>query len=107
MTRAKIPDTCDLHGGEITTEKQYCFEVYEGRTSFSRGDQTKATNMDVCHKCFLDICKQGYKPNWKTTIINPNWERGAKKGSGKEYRIAKPETDVHINQQIGQEEITA
>ncbi len=53
----------------------------------------------------MDICKQGYQPEWKTTIINPNWERGAKKGTGKEYRIPKPETDVHIGQkeQKGQE----
>ena len=99
MTKPTIPYTCDLHGGEITTEKQYCFEVYEGKSSFSKGEQTKGKNIDCCHKCFMDICKQGYVPNWQTTIINPNWERGAKKGSGHEYRIAKPETDVHIGQE--------
>ena len=105
MTRTRNPDRCDFCGKNIDSgDTQYCMEVYRGRTSFSRGDLTQGKNMDMCHKCFLEVCKQGYEPKWETTIMNPNWERGAKKGTGKEYRIPKPETDVHIGQQ---EQITA
>ena len=92
MTRKRNPDTCDFCGNDIDSEMQYCLEVYQGRSTFSQGEQTKGMNMDCCHKCFLEICSHGYKPEWKTTIKNPNWVAGAKKGSGHEYRIPKPES---------------
>ena len=94
MTKPKIPFTCDIHGGEIETEKRYIFEVYDERGSWAKV-QTKAENIDVCHKCFLDICKQGYEPKWKSTIKNPKYI----KGGAHSYRIPVPETDVRIGQE--------
>ena len=94
MTKPNIPYTCDLHGGEINTEKQYLFEVYEGKSSFGK-ERVKGSNMDICHKCFMDICKQGYVPNWKYSIKNPLWVKGGKEA----YWLDKPETDVHIGQE--------
>ncbi len=86
MTRAKIPDRCDICGQDIKSEKQYMFEVYEGRTSFGK-ERSKGTNMDCCHKCFIDICKQGYEPNWKHSIKNPSYV----KGGSQPYWLDKPD----------------
>ncbi len=93
MTKAKKdPDTCDICGLKIDSEKQYLFEVYDGNPWSKK--QVKGANMDCCHKCFLDICKQGYEPKWATTIKNPLYV----KGGSQPYRIPMPETDVHIGQ---------
>ncbi len=81
----KDPDTCDICGKSIDSEKQYLFEVYDG-TPWSK-TQVKGANMDCCHKCFMQICQQGYKPKWITTIKNPLYV----KGGTQPYRIPKPE----------------
>ncbi len=92
MTRAKIPTGCDICGLEIKSEKNYTFEVYDG--SPWAKTQVKGENMDCCHKCFLDICKQEhfngakYIPEWKTAIKNPKYV----KGGTEPYRIPKVET---------------
>ena len=91
----KDPDTCDIHGGKVETVKQYTFEVYEG--SPWNKVQIKGVNMDCCQKCFLDICKQGYKPLWKTTVKNPKYT----KQNDEPYRVELVDTtkDVHIGQE--------
>ena len=94
MTRAKIPDRCDICGLDIKSETQYMFEVYQGRSSFGK-ERVKGSNMDCCHKCFLDIAKQGYEPNWKHSIKNPIYVKGGKEP----YWLDKPMTDVHIGQE--------
>ena len=93
MTKPKIPITCDIHGGEIQSEKRYIFEVYDEKGSWAKV-QSRAGNIDCCHKCFLDICKQGYKPEWKTTLKNPKYT----KANDEPYRIPMPETDIRIGQ---------
>ena len=97
MTKPKPQITCDLHGGIIDSEKRYIFEVYDDKGSWSK-IQTRAGNIDCCHKCFIDICKQGYEPSWKSTLKNPRYT----KTNEEPYRIPMPETGVRI----GQEELT-
>ena len=93
MTKPKPKVTCDIHGGVIDSEKSYTFEVYEG-SPWSK-TQIKGQNIDCCHKCFLDICKQGYVPQWKTTVKNPKYT----KTNDEPYRVELVETDVHIGQE--------
>ena len=89
MTRAKIPDRCDICGLDIKSETQYMFEVYQGRSSFGK-ERIKGSNMDCCHKCFLDIAKQGYEPNWKHSIKNVNYVKGGKEP----YWLDKPQIET-------------
>ena len=72
MTRQKLPDVCDLCGKDIENQSQYLFEVYEGKSSFGQ-ERSHGRNMDCCHKCFLQVCAQGYKPEWKHEYKNPNY----------------------------------
>ena len=77
MTRQKKPDLCDLCGKEIASETQYMFRVSE-KHPWGSALVTEGANMDVCHPCFLEICKQGYKPKWKYLQKNPAWIKGGK-----------------------------
>lgn len=89
-----MPDTCDICGKEIDSEKQYCMQVFEGRSTFSN-ERSRAKNIiDCCHKCFLGICENGYKPNFIQEIKNENWVSGSKKADEK-YFIPVPEVKTH------------
>lgn len=82
MTRQTLPDICDICGKEISSESQYVFEPYQGKKTF--GDEiTKGKIIDCCHKCFMAIAKNGYKPEWKTLKKNPNYVAGSKKSDEK------------------------
>ncbi len=89
MTKPIAPNSgCDLCGQEIKKpEKNYTFEVYDG--SPWGKSQTKAENMDCCHKCFLHICEikhfdtRKYIPNWQTTVKNPKYT----KANDEPYRL--------------------
>ena len=75
MTRQKKPDLCDICGKEITSETQYVFKVSQ-KHPWGSALITEAQSIDCCHPCFTDICKQGYKPNWKYLQKNPAWVKG-------------------------------
>ncbi len=65
MTTKKVPRTCDFCGKDIISEQQY--KVQFTLRGGKKGEFTKANNdADSCHPCFLEICKNGYKPNWVT-----------------------------------------
>ena len=97
MTRQKLPDICNFCGKSIESEKQYVSEWFEGRSTFGNERTRAKSHMDCCHKCFTEICSNGYKPNFIAEIKNPNYVAGSKEAS-KKYFIPKPETDVHIGQ---------
>ncbi len=88
MTRQRNPINCDLCSTEIEEhDKQYVFEAYEGTSTF-KSPRTRAQKIiDCCHKCWMKICENGYKPKFIEELKNPNWVSGSKKGSGKEYWI--------------------
>ena len=87
MTKPKVPYTCDFCAKEISSEKQYVLEAFEGKSSFSDPRIRAKSKLDCCHKCFLNICENGLKPTWIKEQKNPNYVAGSKKGSGKEYYI--------------------
>ncbi len=68
-------------------------EAFEGRSTWfnSKGERTKAKNkIDVCHSCWLSICKTNYKPDFIVEVKNPNYVAGSKDLNEK-YTIVKPE----------------
>ena len=73
MTSKIVPRTCDLCAKDITSEKKYRFQVTERTT---KGDYSEATivkcknDADMCHPCFLEMCNNGYKPNWIKVVKN-------------------------------------
>ena len=89
------PDICDLDGKPITSEKQYTFEVYEGRTAWfdSKGVRSKAKiKIDCCHACFMNICKNGYTPKFVKEQKNANYVKGSDKPEEK-YSFILEEPD--------------
>ena len=96
MTRQKLPDLCNFCAKEINTEQQYTLEAFDGRSTWfnTKGERTKAkSKLDMCHACFLEVCKNGFKPNWVTEIKNPNYVAGSKEAD-KKYSIEKPQPVV-------------
>ncbi len=91
--KQKLPDICDLCAKDIDSEMQYVFDVTQGKSNWfnSAGIKIVAKGViDCCHACFLNICKNGYKPKWVKEQKNPQWVPGSKKGSGTEYSIQSP-----------------
>jgi len=86
MTRQTLPDICDLCAKEITSESQYVFEPYQGKKTFA-DEITKGKLIDCCHKCFIGITKNGYKPQWETKTKNPNYVAGSKVAEEKYWLI--------------------
>ena len=85
MTRTPNPATCDFCMNKIDPNDQaYTLEVEQKRV-YGSNKRAKGRNADQCHRCFLKMCENGYKPEWKHEYLNPNWVAGSKKGSGKEY----------------------
>ena len=81
MTSKTVPRTCDFCAKDITSEKKYRAQISE-RTA--KGDYPEATivkcknDADMCHGCFLEICKNGYEPKWIHIVKNdegyePSW----------------------------------
>ena len=68
MTRPKIQNICDFCGKEIAIDSQeYTVQFSQkgaGKGRFVK-DQNKA---DMCHKCFLNICQNGFVPKWVKKI---------------------------------------
>ena len=88
MTKPKPAFGCDICGLQITSEKQYIFEVYDDKGSWAK-TQTRAKNIDCCQKCFMQICEMKhfdglkYIPKWESTIKNPKYV----KGGSQPYRL--------------------
>lgn len=96
--RQVIPDICDVCAKEIKSEMQYCFEVFQGRTTF--GDEViQGARMDCCQPCFIKIAKNGYKPNWTYKTKNPNYVAGSKEADKKYWIIETQEQREMKNQQ--------
>ena len=88
MTRQKLPDNCDFCGKEIQIESnQYVLELFQGRSTFGNQRIRAKNKCDMCHKCFLDMAKIGYKPDFIKEQKNPQWVSGSKLASEK-YFIA-------------------
>tara|TARA_R100001143_G_C3273533_1_gene93320 strand:- start:286 stop:540 length:255 start_codon:yes stop_codon:yes gene_type:complete len=79
MTRPKIQNICDFCGKEIAIDSQE-YSVEFGQKGISQVPArkfVKAKGADMCHPCFLNVCKNGYKPIWKTRKLNDEsgkWE---------------------------------
>ena len=69
MTRPKIQNICDFCGKEIAIDAQE-YSVEFGQKNVGRGKFVKAKGADMCHPCFLEVCKTGFKPVWKTRKLN-------------------------------------
>ena len=93
MTRQKLPDKCDLCGKEIASEMQYVMEAYQGKNTFGDLRIRAKSKLDVCHPCWLEICKNGYKPNFIKELKNPQYKAGSKLAEEK-YYIPYPESDT-------------
>ena len=92
MTRQKLPDKCDLCGKEISSEMQYVMEAFQGKNTFGDIRVRAKTRLDVCHPCWLEICKNGYQPNFIKELKNPQYRAGSKLAAEK-YYIPYPEID--------------
>jgi len=64
MTKPKPPmPTCDLCGKEATGETTYAFKIYQQNENWNLS--VSADNYaDCCHVCFLNLCQNGYIPEW-------------------------------------------
>ena len=84
MTRQRNPTNCDLCSLEIEEhDKQYVFEAYEGTSTFKSPRVRAQKIIDCCHKCFLKMCTNGFKPKFIEELKNPNWVSGSKKAEEK------------------------
>ena len=77
MTRPKILNICDFCGKEIAIDAQE-YTAQFSQKGAGKGKFVKASNKaDICHPCFLEVCKTGYKPDWVTLRKNDEsgkWE---------------------------------
>lgn len=75
MTRQSLPDICDSCGVEITGE---AYSVQYAKKNQGKGNFVKCSNSaDQCHACFLEVCKNGFKPKWIHLVkndISGKWE---------------------------------
>ena len=85
MTRKQSPAICDFCKNEIHPDDQSYTHEIEQKRPFNSNKRAKGRNADQCHPCFIKMCENGYKPDWKHEYLNPNWVAGSKKGTGKEY----------------------
>jgi len=76
MTRPRIPNICDFCGKDIQSEQEYSVQINQKKTGKGKF-VTCANKADMCQDCFLFICKNGFKPDWKTLIkddVSGKWE---------------------------------
>ena len=71
MTSKPSPKFCDHCGLEISSEEKYKVQFTKAGTK--QGEFIKCTTKaDMCHPCFLIVCKNGLKPIWVTMQKLPN-----------------------------------
>ncbi len=76
MTTRKTPRICDACGKDIVSEIQYKLQI--SQRSQKRGTFVKANNdADFCHPCFMELAKNGYKPDWITLTLDPDTKKWA------------------------------
>ena len=76
MTRKIVNPICDLCALEVKSEQKYRFDI--SQTGHGKGKFVKCSNSaDMCHECFLKICRNGFKPLWIELLKNDQtgkWE---------------------------------
>ena len=73
MTRQKQPIICDSCAKEISSQMRYSlqFNQTNAEKPSSKGSFiTSSSKADMCHPCFLEVCKNGYKPKWVRKVKN-------------------------------------
>ena len=54
----------------------YSLQISQRPLEYKKGVIVKSdNNLDSCHPCFLKVCSNGYKPEWKTIVKNPQTEK--------------------------------
>ena len=66
MTSQKMPRICDFCAKPIVNGKEYKTQISERNSEVTKkGQFVKVKNeADMCHNCFMNICKNGFKPKW-------------------------------------------
>ena len=78
MTSKTVPKICDFCGKEVKSEVRYRAQISQVGAKWKKGAVrkfTKAQNdADMCHDCFMNMDKVGYKPDFITlTKIGESW----------------------------------
>ena len=77
MTRKVVNPICDLCALDVVSEQRYRMDI--NQTGTGKGKFVKCSNSaDMCHNCFMNICKNGFKPVWITLVKNDQtgkWEQ--------------------------------
>ena len=74
MTKVKTPVTCDFCAKQIQSQMRYTVQmnqVDEEKASEKGSFVTLKNKADMCHTCFLNICKNGFVPKWIRKIRDP------------------------------------
>ena len=67
MTSKQTPRVCDFCATDIMSEMKYTLQL--SQRGGIKGKFVKCdNNADMCHDCFLKICKNGFKPKWVTLV---------------------------------------
>ncbi len=102
MTSKIVPRICDFCAKDITSEEKYTAQMQKRHV---KGDFDEPTmdqcklKADMCHPCFLEICKNGFEPKWQL-IVAP--DHGGK-WITKEERDAK-RADEKRNEKLDKEQ---
>ena len=75
MTRQRQPIICDFCGKEIESQMRYSLQFNQTNTekpSAKGSFITSSSKADMCHPCFLEVCKNGYKPKWVRKVKDEN-----------------------------------
>jgi hypothetical protein len=70
MTRKIIAPVCDFCAKDIVSEMKYGVDIVQ--RNGVKGTFVKCDNSaDMCQDCFLQVCRNGFKPKWIKGIKNP------------------------------------
>ncbi len=74
MTRKTTPVICDFCAKEIASIMRYTCQFNQVDTEKSTKGQfvTCENKADMCQACFVEICKNGFKPNWVKKVKDEN-----------------------------------
>ena len=74
MTRKTTPVICDFCAKEITSIMRYTCQFNQVDTEKSTKGQfvTCENKADMCHACFVEVCENGFKPNWVKKVKDEN-----------------------------------
>ena len=100
MTRTPSPVKCDFCGLPIKPEETSYSHEIEQKRDWKSQKRAKGKNADQCHECFIAMCENGYKPDWKHEYLNPNWVAGSKKAEEKYWLPLNVGTTVATKQEV-------